>query len=198
VMVLNLTVAAFMGLVPIYARSVFKGGTELAGTFSAVQGVGAIIGTVGVTILAAQIGRSRVIVVIVPVLFVSYVGYAAAPSAFWACVALVGLGAGASGLFVTGMSIGQRDAPDAQRGRVLSLIQASMGTCYGLGILWIGVLGDAIGLRQAFAVGAAALAVSSLVLARAVPGWRGVLDGQVSEPSRTVHLDDVAPSPAVS
>ena len=53
-MLYNITIVPFMGLMPIYARAVFDGGTSLAGAFSAAQGIGAIVGGV-----AAKVIRQR-------------------------------------------------------------------------------------------------------------------------------------------
>ncbi len=177
---LNLSVAAFMGLIPIFAREVFAGGTGLAGTLSALQGAGAIVGSIGVTVLAARLGPSKVIVGVVGVLVISYAAYALAPTVVAAGVAVVGLGAGSSSMFVAGFSLVQRDAPAAERGRVLSIAQAAMGTCYGIGIVWIGLLGDLVGLRAAFLVAAGTLLVSTTVAARRLPFWREALDGGTS------------------
>lgn len=187
---LNLCVAAFMGLIPIYAKQVFEGGTGLAGVLSALQGAGAIIGSLGVTVLAARLGRSRVVVGVVTLIVVSYVAYAAAPNVWWAGAAVIGLGAGSSSFFVTGFSIVQRDAPDAERGRVLSIAQAAMGSCYGIGIVWIGLVGDTLGLRAGFFAGAAALALLSLLLVRALPFWRDAVDGT---PPRSIEVTVLTP-----
>ena len=177
VVLLNLTVAAFMGLIPIYASLEFDGGTGLAGTISATQGVGAIVGSVGVTVLAPRIGRSRLIAGIIPLIVVAYTAYALAPTPLAAATAAVFLGCGSSGLFVTSFSLAQRDAPDAERGRVLSLVQASMGGAYGLGVLWIAALGDATSLRVAFVVAACVTAVAALTMSRVNPAWRPIVDG---------------------
>jgi MFS family permease len=187
VILLNLTVAAFMGLIPIYASLEFDGGTGLAGTISATQGVGAIVGSVGVTMLAPRIGRARLIAGIIPLIVVAYVAYALAPTPLAAAAAAVFLGCGSSGLFVTSFSIAQRDAPDAERGRVLSLVQASMGGAYGFGVLWIAALGDATNLRVAFVVAAVLTAVGALGMARINPGWRPIVDGNEVTSSVTAH-----------
>lgn len=192
VMLLNLSVAAFMGLIPIYARQVFDGGTSLAGGLSALQGAGAIVGSLGITVLAARFGRSKVLVLTVGLLVASYAAYALAPTTLAAGIAVVGLGAGSSSMFVTGFSIVQRDAPDAERGRVLSIAQAAMGSCYGIGIVWIGLLGDAFGLRTAFLVASLSLVVFSGVVVRRFPHWRDAVDGR-PVPSIEVVLPVVTP-----
>ena len=177
VVLLNLCVAAFMGLIPIYAKLEFEGGTGLAGTISATQGVGAIIGSVGVTMLAPRIGRSKVIAMVIPLIVVAFTAYALAPTPVAAATAAAFLGCGSSGLFVTSFSIAQRDAPDAERGRVLSLVQAAMGGSYGLGVLWISALGDATNLRAAFLVSTGVTAVAAIIMSQVNRQWRTIVDG---------------------
>ncbi len=187
VILLNVAIAAFMGLIPIYAREVHDGGTRLAGLLSSVQGAGAITGSLGITALAGQLRRSTLMYILFPVLLVSYLAYALAPTSGAALVAVAGLGFGASGLFVAAMSVGQRDAPEAERGRVLSLIQAAMGGSYGIGILWIAAIGDTVNLRVAFVAASVVMTVGVLLMARASPGWRHVLDGDVAQRGHDVE-----------
>lgn len=54
----NLTVVPFMGLIPIYVRAEYGGGTGLTGAVASAQGVGAILGGVLITVLAARHRRS--------------------------------------------------------------------------------------------------------------------------------------------
>ena len=81
-----------------------------------------------------------------------------------------------------------RDAPDASRGRVMYLMQASMGICYGLGLLFIGFIGDMRGLRTAFTVGAVLTVVTFALLTRFLPSWRSDVDGVVAEEPATADL----------
>lgn len=181
IMVLNLSVGPFMGLIPIYAREVFGGGTGLAGGLSAVQGIGAIVGGLLFTIFAARHGRGHMVLVSVSGLVVAYVVYALAPTTIVAGIAVVCLGAGSASLFTSSMAIVQRDAPHGERGRILSITQAGMGLCYGIGVLWISIVGDWINMRVALlaaCIVAAALSATFMMLA---PNWRLVLDGDVSQ-----------------
>ena len=173
---LNLTVGPFMGLLPIYAVKVFNGGIRLTGLMSTVQGIGAIIGGLIFTAVAATRGPSKVTRVAGVGLLSAYALFALAPVPWMACVAIAGLGAGVSSTFVTAMGIIQRDAPGATRGRVISLAQASMGTAYGIGILWIGALADAIGLRRAFLIAAAVATTMVIWLVRWAPWWPTTVD----------------------
>ncbi len=173
---INLTIGPFMGLLPIYAHNVFKGGIRLTGVMSSIQGGGAIVGSLAFTALAVTRGPSRVMRVAVVGLLAAYALFSIAPYPWVGCVAIAGLGAGAASTFVTCMGIVQRDAPGATRGRVISLAQASMGIAYGVGVLWIGVLADAVGLRWAFFIAAAAATMMTIWLARWAPWWPATVD----------------------
>ena len=189
IMALNLSVGPFMGLIPIYARVVFHGGTGLAGTFSALQGTGAIVGSLAITVLAVRAGRGRLVVWAVSSLAVAYVVYALAPNATVAGGAIVVMGGGAAALFVCGMAIVQRDAPAGERGRILSICQCAMGLCYGVGMVWIALVGDLVSLRVAFLAACGVAVIGFLVLTRCDRSWRTVVDGN----DATAHL----PTPVI-
>ena len=185
IMILNLAVGPFMGLIPIYARQVFGGGTALAGAFSAVQGAGAIAGGLLFTIVAARRGRGHTVQIAVIGLVVAYAVYAVAPTTIVAGMAIVCMGAGSASLFTSGMAIVQRDAPAGERGRILSITQAAMGFCYGIGVLWISVVGDWTNMRVAFLAGCSVAAVLSVVAMSVAPRWRTVLDGDETQDANT-------------
>jgi MFS family permease len=181
IMILNLAVGPFMGLIPIYAREVFGGGTGLAGAFSAVQGAGAIAGGLMFTIVAARRGRGHTVQIAVIGLVIAYAVYALAPTTLVAGLAIVCMGAGSASLFTSGMAIVQRDAPAGERGRILSITQAAMGFCYGVGVLWISVVGDWTNMRVAFLAACSVAAVLSVVAMSIAPRWRSVLDGDEAQ-----------------
>lgn len=173
----NLTVVPFMGLIPIYAAAEYGGGTGLAGLFSSAQGVGAIIGGIVVTILAARFPRSHMLERIVGIVAVLLAFYAAAPNPVAVTIGAALLGGGCSALFITGSAIIQRDAPPAHRGRVMSMMQAFMGVSYGIGILFIGIIGDLVNLHVAFAVGAGLLPIGFWLITVRSRHWRAALNG---------------------
>ena len=181
IMILNLSVGPFMGLIPIYVREVFGGGTGLAGSLSAVQGVGALVGGLLFTIFAARHGRGHMVLVSTTGLVIAYAVYALAPTTIVAGIAVVCLGAGSASLFTSSMAIVQRDAPHGERGRILSITQAGMGLCYGVGVLWISVVGDWINIRVALLVACVVAAILSAAFMSIAPNWRRVLDGDVSQ-----------------
>jgi MFS family permease len=145
---------------------------------SSAQGVGAIAGGIGVTVLAVRLRRTRLTAVIMGWLSLALMAYANAPSqgAVIVCAAL--LGAGTSAFFVTVSTIIQRDAPSDSRGRIMAMHQASMGVSYGIGLISMGLVGDLVNLRVAFAVGSVGFAVGFLVIRRLSNSWYPAIDGE--------------------
>ena len=178
--IFNLTIAPFMGLIPIYVRLEFGGGTGLTGAVASAQGIGAILGGVAITILAARHRRSYLVARLVLALW----NYALAPNMAWLIVGSALVGACSASMFISSSAIIQRDAPSASRGRVMSIMQAAMGISYGIGLLFIGSIGDATSLRVAFAVGATLLVVSFGWLTVRTRQWREAIDGTEALPDR--------------
>jgi MFS family permease len=173
----NLTIVPFIGLIPIYLRAEYGGGTGMAGAVASAQGVGAIVGGISVAILAHRHPRSLLIGRLIVMLALSLGIYAAAPNAMWVVVASALLGGSGAGFFIASSAIIQRDAPAASRGRVMSIMQAAMGVSYGVGLLFIGSIGDAANLHLAFGVGAILLLVGFGLLTLRSRHWRSAVDG---------------------
>ena len=173
----NLTIVPFMGLIPIYVSAEYGGGTGLTGSVASAQGVGAIFGGVLITVLASRYSRSFLVGRLVWVLSGALAVYAIAPNTAWLVVAGALLGGASASMFISTSAIIQRDAPPASRGRVMSIMQASMGVSYGIGLLFIGSIGDATNLHLAFGVGSALLLVGFGALTLRSRNWRAAVDG---------------------
>lgn len=173
----NLTVVPFMGLIPIYMRAEYGGGTGLTGTVASAQGVGAILGGVMITMLALRYRRSFLVGRLVWLLSFALAVYALAPNRGWVIAGGAMLGAASASMFISTSAVIQRDAPPASRGRVMSIMQAAMGVSYGIGLLFIGAIADATNLHLAFGVGSVLLLVGFGVLTVRSRGWRAAIDG---------------------
>ena len=187
----NFTIVPFMGLIPIYVKATFDGGTSSTGVVASAQGIGAIIGGIAVSVLAARYGRSTVIGVLAYGLPAVLVGYAVAPALAWVIAIAAVLGAGWSSMFIALSAIMQRDAPAASRGRVMSLMQATLGVSYGLGLLFVGVVGDAVNMRVAFGTAAGVAVVGFVGLTLRARNWRRAVDG---DEVRTVVGAELTPA----
>jgi MFS family permease len=182
--VFNLSAVPFMGLIPIYVRAEFGGGTGVTGMVASAQGVGAIAGGIVVTLLANRYGRSVLVGWLAFLVSGALLAYAVAPTIVWATAIAAVLGAGWSGMFIALSAVMQRDAPPASRGRVMSIMQATLGVSYGSGLLLIGFIGDLSSLRIAFASGAVMGLTAFLLLTLRARHWRAALDGEpVVEPA---------------
>ena len=175
--ILNGTSTPFVGLVPIYARVEFHGGAGLSGALASAQGVGAILGSIAITVLVTRRSRSMLVGRAVFAVSISLVVYALAPTSTVVIGASAALGVACAAMLISSMSIVQRDAPHDSRGRVVSIMQAVMGTSYGIGLLFIGWLGDAVNLRFAFCVGAVSLVLGFGLLVWRSRHWRAAIDG---------------------
>ncbi len=173
----NLTAVPFMGLIPIYVRSGFGGGTSLAGTVASAQGVGAILGGITVTMLATRFARSFLIGRVTAAVSLGLLCYALAPNTGLLVPAAMLLGAASSSMFISTSSVIQRDAPSASRGRIMAIMQAAMGISYGIGLLFIGIIGDLSSLHVAFSTGAVLLLAGFWALTRRSRNWRRAFDG---------------------
>ncbi|MBI4932976.1 MAG: MFS transporter [Actinobacteria bacterium] len=182
--VFNLSAVPFMGLIPIYVRAEFGGGTGVTGMVASAQGIGAIAGGIVVTLLANRYGRSVLVGWLAFLVSGALLAYAVAPTIVWATAIAAVLGAGWSGMFIALSAVMQRDAPPASRGRVMSIMQATLGVSYGSGLLLIGLIGDLSSLRIAFAAGAVMGLIAFLLLTLRARHWRAALDGEpVVEPA---------------
>ncbi len=151
---------------------------------ASAQGIGAILGGVGITVLAARYQRSLLVSRMVVLLAVALAAYALAPTIAFVAAASAVLGAAASGLFISSSSIVQRDAPHASRGRVMSIMHASMGVSYGCGLLFIGSVGDASNLHLAFLTGSVAILIGFALLTWRSRHWRDAVDGLPAGPGQ--------------
>lgn len=184
----NLTIVPFMGLIPIYARLEYGGGTGLAGLVASAQGIGAIIGGVTVTVLAHRHPRSLLIGRLIMASALGLGLYAAAPSAVWVVCASALLGGSAAGLYIASSTIVQRDSPAGSRGRVMSIMQSAQGVSYGIGLVFIGSIGDATNLHLAFGVGAGLLLAGFGILTLRSRHWRSAVDGRDGGRRPTIAL----------
>lgn len=173
----NLTLVPFMGLIPIYVKAEFGGGTSMAGAVASAQGVGAIAGGILITWLTARHMRSDLMKGVQITMATALLAYALAPTMVWLIVCTAVLGGSVAAMFIMVVSIIQRDAPPHGRGRVLAVMQAAMGVSYGCGLLFVGALGDLINLHVAFGVGAALTLATFALLTRRSRNWRRAIDG---------------------
>jgi MFS family permease len=161
---LALSAGPFIGLLPIVAHNVFKGGAAMTSVFVTAQGLGAIVGALTVPKMSARWGRERALLFGFAVLAPAITLYAVAPHPAVAAAALVAIGGGYFCVLVSGQAILQMDAPTALRARVMALFSIALGLPYVIAVTAHGFIGDAWGLRQTHLIMAAATAIMALAL----------------------------------
>ncbi len=148
--VVALLASPFIALVPAVARSLSDGSKSAVASATAVlttaQGVGAVVGALAISPLAAAFGRGRVLVGQLVALAVALVAYAFAPSLVLGALALTVVGAIYIGILSGLQTVVQLRAPDEYRGRILSLYLVALGVVYPIGALLQGPIADRIGL----------------------------------------------------
>ena len=172
---LQLTLVSWVGLIPIFAQERLHGTRGLASMVTTIQGAGAIIGAGLASWLVARVGRARSIVASAVASSVSLVGYSQATNRWMAFPFVFVLGMASVGLFVSIGAIMQRDAPDHARARIISIQTATLGVCYGIGVLSAGKLSDRFGLSVVHAANGLVFGVGVLGSAYFLRSWWDVV-----------------------
>jgi MFS family permease len=172
--VVALVASPFIALVPAMAIVGLHLGSHHRGSVGTsvlvtAQGIGAVAGVLVLPGLARRIGRARMLVIALFLLPVLLTGYALSPTLWVAALALLLVGAG----YITVLSglntVVQLRAPEAARGRVLSLFMLSLGTLYPIGAVVQGAVADHHGVRVVTVAGALVLLAVLAVIALARP-----------------------------
>lgn len=146
--VVALTASPFIALIPAMARVRFNGSSSLTSWFVTAQGVGAVAGALLLPVLAARMGRLRVLKISFVLLPVALVVYGLAPTPLAATAALVGVGATYMFVFSGVGTVVQLRAPAEFRARVLSFYFLALGVLYPVGATLQGPIADRIGLGE--------------------------------------------------
>jgi MFS family permease len=191
--IVALLASPFIALVPAMAIvALGYHGTKAGGFATAVlvtaQGVGAVVGVLLLPGLALRLGRRRILVGVLFLLPPVLVAYAVAPSLALCAGAMVLVGAVYIGVLNGLNTVVQLRAPEAVRGRVLSLYMFSLGTLYPVGAVLQGALGRHLGVRGVTAGGALALLAVLGGLALLAPRIFGAL----GEPRRPAGAGEPA------
>ena len=176
--IVALLASPFIALVPAVADRLVDGEDAVGaatGALTTAQGVGAVLGALCIVPLADRVGLRRVLVADLVLCPLALVAYGCAPGIGSAVVALTVVGALYIGLLSGLSTVVQLRAPEAYRGRVLSLYMVALGVVYPIGALLQGAVADAVGLPATTAGFALALVVVVMALAVLRPGVLGAL-----------------------
>jgi MFS family permease len=176
--IVALLASPFIALVPAVADRLVDGEDALGaatGALTTAQGVGAVLGALCVVPLADRVGLRRVLVADLVLCPLALVAYGVAPDVVTAVVALTVVGALYIGLLSGLSTVVQLRAPEAYRGRVLSLYMVALGVVYPIGALLQGAVADVVGLPVTTGGFALALVVVVLALGALRPDVLGAL-----------------------
>jgi MFS transporter, ENTS family, enterobactin (siderophore) exporter len=172
-MATQLCLAPMIGLVPIIATKSLGGGKGTVSALLVSMGVGSIIGSLAVSRLVTVFGRARSAIGLLSAASALVIAYGQQTSVVPAVVFIGLLGMCFIGGHVAISSVVPRDSPPQERGRIASLYSASLGLSYGMGVVWMGAVGDATSMRAALTIGGAISAVVlALSLALMPTQWR--------------------------
>jgi len=189
--IVGLLASPFIALVPAVADRLVDGDGALGaatGALTTAQGVGAVLGALAIVPLADRLGLRRVLVADLVLCPLALAVYGAMPGIVSAVVALTVVGALYIGLLSGLSTVVQLRAPEAFRGRVLSLYMVALGVVYPVGALLQGAVADAVGLPATTAGFALTLVVVVAVLGRLRPAFLGALDAEAVEPVEPVPV----------
>ncbi|HUZ24936.1 MAG TPA: MFS transporter [Streptosporangiaceae bacterium] len=179
--VVALIASPFIALVPAMALRLTGGGAGAiagaTGLLTTAQGIGAVTGALCLAGLAGRYGRGRVLAGSLVLLPVTLVAYGSAQALWWGAIALFAVGLVYIGVLSGLSTVVQLRAPQAYRGRVLSLYLVALGVAYPVGALLQGPVVDRIGIGWTTTGTALLLSLVMAVVAARGPGVRRALFG---------------------
>jgi MFS family permease len=150
----------------VYAKATLLAGDRGYGLLVGAWGAGAVIGSV-IFARSAQRSLGAMLTAGTFAIGLAYVGFAAAPSLFVACLAAAVGGVGNGVEWASVISIVQRLTPQALHGRLMGAVESLGALCPAVGLSLGGVLVALSSPRTAFlvvGVGASAMAIPCLIL----------------------------------
>ncbi|MSQ13558.1 MAG: MFS transporter [Dehalococcoidia bacterium] len=136
-----LLIPTFMGLMPIFAKDVFRGGPDTLGFLLSATGVGGLIGALFVAALGKFERRGLIQLGSLLAASLSLLGFSFATSVAAALPFLVLAGFTEMVYMATTQTILQLSVPDHMRGRIISLFMLTMGLM-PLASMVVGTLSD--------------------------------------------------------
>jgi len=158
-------------MLPLYARQELHLGPDKMGLLMGASAMGSFTGALGLMAISPAM-RRRVLLALVIGVTLGMTGLSVAPSFAWAAGCLIVLALSVSTLVGLSHTVVQERAPPPLRGRVSSIAGLSFFGLMPFASLGITSVADALGMREALAIGAWVFLACALV----VLGQRGGSD----------------------
>lgn len=155
-------------MIPVIAQGALRLDPGGVGLLASMEGIGALAGAALAWLLARPAWYPALYVGGTAIYLVALAGFALAPSALPAGVALLGVGIGGAGFASMQATLTYLAAPAEIRGRALGVLSAAIGTGL-LGFLQVGLLADLLGAPRATLL---VCAQGLLALVLTWPLWR--------------------------
>jgi len=160
-----------VSMIPVIGQESLRLGAEGVGVLASMDGIGALIGA-GLVAMVANPARFAAIYIGGSALYLcGMIGFALAPNASLAALALLLVGVGSAGFATMQATLVFLSAPVDLRGRAYGVLSTAIGTGL-LGFLQLGVLAEWLGARAAVAlIGFAGF----MALVLTLPMWHALL-----------------------
>lgn len=168
---INLFVAPYLQLTPVFARDVYGVGPGLLGLISGMDGFGALIGTIFLASATGLRRLGRVFIGGALLLAVMVALFSQVPVYWLAMPVLVAVGFGVAGFATMQTTISVVHASPEMRGRAMGAVALGIGAL-PLGMAFVGVLAEAYGAPMALGITAALAASITLVIGVFQPALR--------------------------
>ena len=182
----------FIGLIASVAIDGLHRRTGGPAVLTTAQGIGAVLGALALAPLARLVGQRKVVVVALGAFCVALVLYGASPSLPMAAAAIALVGASYICVLAGLNTVIQMRAPEAERGRILSIYMAVLGVIYPIGLIVEGAVAQWIGIRLVTIISGAALALVLAAMALLRPGILRSLGPVDPSDHRDVEVAEVA------
>ena len=189
---LALLVSPFIGLIASLAIDGLHRKAGGPATLTTAQGIGAVIGALALAPLAMRIGHRRVVTVSLVAVAVAVILYGLSPTLPLAAVGIALVG-GSYICVLSGLNtVVQLTAPEASRGRVLSLFMMALGVLYPVGLMIQGEVARVIGVRTMTVGSGVAMLIALGAVGLLSPGTFRALDTGVHRSVHDVAVAEVA------
>jgi len=177
---MNLALVSMFGmsysvLMPIFAAEVLHGGPNTLGILTSSVGVGALVGTVSLTMRRSIVGLGRRIVIATALCGLGLIAFGLSRAMWLSMLILPVLGFGLMQQMAPSNTILQTIVDDEKRGRVMSFYAMAFLGMVPFGSLMAGFIAARFGAPAAVTINGVVCLIGSVVFARKLPAIRKIV-----------------------